>query len=812
MKKWLTAMILCAVLLCTTALAESYSATATGFDGPVTVTVGVEDGKIVSCEIDAPQETEAIGGAAAKSLAAAIAENGGPVDSVAGATMTSNAVAAALADAMRQAGLADSVEAAMQPGTYTGSAHGFSCIDKITVHVTVDENSIVALELEDTFKKDQDSYENPYMAKGAFALLEERILEAQSIGVDSVTGATGSSTGIKNAIRDALSQAYQAAGLDEAAASDAINGAFMTASAKTDGYVELEADVIVVGAGASGTIASLTAQEAGANVINIEKTFRWGGQSMLTGGPKVFSALTTEEKMDETVAEYETVTAESRFGTDAIWNDAAYQQEHADVFVDFNHAAYRAVIPASGVGAKTLMEAGVQFSEGFDFSKLGELLAGGPPAGGMPAMPGPGADMPAMPGAEGDVPAGDMPAMPDAGAAEDGMPDIAALMGMPAEPLTPQDIDGYTDGQNINYMDAEDGYEKAYNVFVQNGGTALLETRVTALIYGEDGAIVGVEAQADNGTRYQVRAKAVILATGGFGGNEEMVDQHTPGGSDWIYYGWQGNDGDGINMAFDAGAKAMNMDAYPMSHQRMGAEFVTVFELEQTEDGALWSPNDLPVVLAVNNDGVYVTRDGTPFLTEDIHSKMGGFSGSMGSYYLGSRYYAIYSAAQLRAYAEQGIADTTMGFQNTGEGIPANYALGDWIDTVLDYAASRGWAWKVSTLEEGDEALGFEAGTLAAAYALDATELNRADDEYYYVIACTGLSISSCGGIEVNEKMQAVREDGGAIENLFVVGNDSFGNIMATAAEYSIGGDAGMWCFGSGVIAGGEAAALALAE
>ena len=689
--------------------------------------------------------------------------------------MTSNAVAAALADAMRQAGLADSVEAAMQPGTYTGSAHGFSCIDKITVHVTVDENSIVTLELEDKFKKDQDSYENPYIAKGAFALLEERILEAQSIGVDSVTGATGSSTGIKNAIRDALSQAYQAAGLDEAAASDAINGAFMTASAKTDGYVELEADVIVVGAGASGTIASLTAQEAGANVINIEKTFRWGGQSMLTGGPKVFSALTTEEKMDETVAEYETVTAESRFGTDAIWNDAAYQQEHADVFVDFNHTAYRAVIPASGVGAKTLMEAGVQFSEGFDFSKLGELLAGGPPAGGMPAMPGPGADMTAIPGAEGDVPAGDMLTMPDAGA-------------------------------------AEDGYEKAYNIFVQNGGTALLETRVTALIYGEDGAIVGVEAQADNGTRYQVRAKAVILATGGFGGNEAMVDQYTPGGSDWIYYGWQGNDGDGINMAFDAGAKAMNMDAYPMSHQRMGAEFVTVFELEQTEDGALWSPNDLSVVLAVNNDGVYVTRDGTPFLTEDIHSKMGGFSGSMGTYYLGSRYYAIYSAAQLRAYAEQGIADTTMDFQNTGEGIPANYALGDWIDTVLDYAASRGWAWKVSTLEEGDEALGFEAGTLAAAYALDATELNRADDEYYYVIACTGLSISSCGGIEVNEKMQAVREDGGAIENLFVVGNDSFGNIMATAAEYSIGGDAGMWCFGSGVIAGGEAAALALAE
>ena len=198
----------------------------------------------------------------------------------------------------------------------------------------------------------------------------------------------------------------------------------------------------------------------------------------------------------------------------------------------------------------------------------------------------------------------------------------------------------------------------------------------------------------------------MILAAGGFGGNDEMVAQYTPGGSDWIYYGWQGNDGAGIRMALDAGANPYHMDAYPMSHQRMGAEFVTAFDVQETEEGRLWSPNDLAVVLAVNNDGVYVTADGTPFKTEDIRSSMGGFSGSMASYYLGSRYYVAYSATQLRAYAESGIPDTTMGFQNTGEGVPACYALGDWVDTVLEYAASRGWAWKVSTLAEGDQAIG----------------------------------------------------------------------------------------------------------
>ena len=179
--------------------------------------------------------------------------------------------------------------------------------------------------------------------------------------------------------------------------------------------------------------------------------------------------------------------------------------------------------------------------------------------------------------------------------------------------------------------------------------------------------------------------------------------------------------------------------------------------MQQTEEGRLCSPNDLAVVLAVNNDGVYVTADGTPFRTEDIRSSMGGFSGSMASYYLGSRYYVAYSATQLRAYAESGIPDTTMGFQNTGEGVPALYPLGDWVDTVLEYAASRGWAWKVSTLAEGDKAIGLPDGTLEAAYAADATALNAGEDVYFYVIACTGLSISSCGGIEVNERMQAVR-------------------------------------------------------
>ena len=402
--------------------------------------------------------------------------------------------------------------------------------------------SIVSIELVDTFQMDRDSYENPYMAKGAFAQLEPAILAAQSIGVDSVTGATGSSTGIKNAVRDALTQAYMAAGLSESDAANTMTAMFAKAPAAPEQKQEtLTCDVVVVGAGAAGTIASLTAQEAGLNVINVEKTFRWGGQSMLTGGPKVFSPLTDEATIEATVEEYEGVNDSSRFGTDAVWNDPAYRE--ANGFIDFNHDAYRAVIPASGNGVKTLMRGGVEFSEGLDFSKLGDMLAGGPEG----AMPG--AEAPALPGSGGDM---------------------AALMAMSRPPVTAEAVDSYTSGQNVNYVRAEEGYEKAYQLFTSQGGTALLRTEATGLIYGEDGSITGVRAQADDGTAYTIQAKCVILASGGFGGNDEMVAQYTPGGSDWIYYGWQGNDGAGIRMALDAGANPYHMDAYPMSHQRMG--------------------------------------------------------------------------------------------------------------------------------------------------------------------------------------------------------------------------------------------------
>ena len=354
--------------------AASYTGTARGYGGDISVTIEVTDGVITACTIDAPDETPDIGGAQIDHFQTAIVENQGQVDTVSGATGTSNGVIAALQDAMRQAGLLDTAEYKMTPGTYTGQSHGFSCIDFVTVDVTVDESSIVSLSLQDNFVDDQDSYENRYLCTGAFEELEPEILELQSIGVDAVTGATGSSNGIKNAIRSALEQAFAASGYSEDEIDTAINAMFMTPSSKTDEVVELSCDVVVVGAGAAGTVASLAALDSGASVLNIEKTFRWGGQSMMTGGPKAYSPDTTEEQAQAILDTYEATIANHRHGEeDSQWNDPDYVSAHADEYTPVNAEAYKAVVPASGLGLQKIMEYGMAFTK----SMMGLMLEGG---------------------------------------------------------------------------------------------------------------------------------------------------------------------------------------------------------------------------------------------------------------------------------------------------------------------------------------------------------------------------------------------------------------------------------------------------
>lgn len=112
MKRTLTSLLaVCmALLMAGTAFADTLTGTAQGFGGDVTVTVEMDDSGVVSIAVEGDNETPAIGGAAIaqynETLTALFADrlalfvNPQEVDSVAGATITSNAVREALAQAV----------------------------------------------------------------------------------------------------------------------------------------------------------------------------------------------------------------------------------------------------------------------------------------------------------------------------------------------------------------------------------------------------------------------------------------------------------------------------------------------------------------------------------------------------------------------------------------------------------------------------------------------------------------------------------------------------------------------------------------
>ncbi len=89
-----------------------------------------------------------------------------------------------------------------------------------------------------------------------------------------------------------------------------------------------------------------------------------------------------------------------------------------------------------------------------------------------------------------------------------------------------------------------------------SGATIMMETRAEELIV-EDGVVVGATAKAADGTAYEIRAKAVLLATGGFGANQELLpDALKP----VLYYGPPSSTGDGHIMAESVGAKFQMME------------------------------------------------------------------------------------------------------------------------------------------------------------------------------------------------------------------------------------------------------------
>ena len=149
------------------------------------------------------------------------------------------------------------------PGTYSASAKGIA--SDVTVTMTFDANSITDVEID-------VSGETKGIGADIGETMEQAILDAQGADVDAVTGATVTSDAIRQAAAACIEQASgQAVTLSEK--SEAVADWLGEAPEidEADITEELETEVLVVGCGTGGWLASMTAAEEGAKVLVIEK-------------------------------------------------------------------------------------------------------------------------------------------------------------------------------------------------------------------------------------------------------------------------------------------------------------------------------------------------------------------------------------------------------------------------------------------------------------------------------------------------------------------------------------------------------------
>ena len=200
-----------------------YEGTATGYGGPLTVRITIKDGKLTDIKVISQTETPEYFNKAKAVIDKILSSGSVDVDSVSGATISSNAIKKAVADALHKAGSKQKAKISiakndvskansrrgnaggtfsiantnLKDGVYAGTGQGFN--GPISVRVTVSGGNVVNVEIL-SYSDDAPYF---YRAKAVIS----KMIGKQGSSIDTVSGATYSSRGIIDAVRDALSKA-----------------------------------------------------------------------------------------------------------------------------------------------------------------------------------------------------------------------------------------------------------------------------------------------------------------------------------------------------------------------------------------------------------------------------------------------------------------------------------------------------------------------------------------------------------------------------------------------------------------------------
>ncbi len=328
---------------------------------------------------------------------------------------------------------------------------------------------------------------------------------------------------------------------------------------------------------------------------------------------------------------------------------------------------------------------------------------------------------------------------------------------------------------------------------LQLGVEICLKTPVKKLIQ-EAGRVVGVIAEEGAGEKIEARAGAVIIATGGFGDNPEFIKEHTgyEWGKDLFSYRSPGLTGDGIKMAWEAGA----------GKDKMGMELV------------YFAPNTggyAPIELAFRQPNLVVNLQGERFINEEVMENP-VFSVNAIARQKNRLAFSIIDENIIRHYDENGldlvnVVTAGIGMDQFHRELDKAVATGDEnlavADTVVELAMMTGI--DINNLQKTIDEYNRACESRDDLFDKNYKYLKPIKGPKYYALRFAPSAYGSLGGIKVNYKTEVVTDHQEVIPGLYASGTDA-NSIYDNDYVFILPGNSLGFAVNSGRIAGENAA------
>ncbi len=323
----------------------------------------------------------------------------------------------------------------------------------------------------------------------------------------------------------------------------------------------------------------------------------------------------------------------------------------------------------------------------------------------------------------------------------------------------------------------------------------LLETPGKKILKDEDGKVCGVLAVDKSGKEIEIACKAAIICTGGAGANPEFIKEQTGYifGKDMFNFAIPGNVGDGIKMAWEAGA-----DKLPVRIEQ-AANFEGIDDLPQSVPNVLMQPN-----LLVNLDGKRVMDE------EQMQNTT--FLSNAASHQKGRVLFSIVDTSIVKNYMRNGVDEISM--------VRFNPDVSDFVEGVkiAEETGNKG-LFCADSLEELAEKTGINVDNLLETVDEYNDYCDGYDEEFfkrkkylrpltkapYYAAAVRPGGYGTVGGIRINENCECCDSNFEPIPGLYAAGADAC-NIYDDSYMFLLPGNSMGFAVNTGRIAGMEAA------